>query len=275
VQPMYPGMVNSPVTELAAAIDNAQTTIEVVDGAALPPAPNLATLGTSEDAETVLYTGINGNTLTGVTRGFQGTPKAWAAGTKVARLFTAYDHEAFRANIIDHEAMIEQNTSAAQQAQQTAQQVQQALGEHLNDIKQYMVFAKTVNQSIPSGGYHYPTFEAQQGQNEADFAEIDQTSGRVKFKKAGIYNVTAKIAFATNAIGVREVDLTNFNVVKVNAMSEEETIITVSGVIVVPSIDTLLELSVRQTSGSSLDVLGGSNYENYETVIFIGKVASL
>src|SRR5690606_403245 len=133
MQAMYPGVVNSPKTELASAIDDEQTTIPLLDASVLPAPPNLATLGTGEDAETILDNGVEGNTLTGVTRGFQGTPKAWAAGTKVARLFTAYDHEAFRANIIDHEARIEQNTSAAQQAQQTAQQVQQVLGEHLND----------------------------------------------------------------------------------------------------------------------------------------------
>lgn len=124
--PMYQGVVNSPQTELAAPIDATQDTIPLLDASVLPPAPNLATLGTGEDAETVLYTGINGNTLTGVTRGFQGTARAWAAGTKVARYYTAYDHEAFMRNIEEHETRIGQNTVAVQQ-------VAAALDEHKNE----------------------------------------------------------------------------------------------------------------------------------------------
>ena len=99
MQPMYPGIVNSPVTELADAIDATATTIEVVDGSKLPNAPNIATIGTGEDAETILYEQKTGNILSDVTRGFQGTAKAWPAGTKVSRMFTEYDHAAFRQNI--------------------------------------------------------------------------------------------------------------------------------------------------------------------------------
>lgn len=96
---MYPAMVNSPVTALAAAIDATQTTITVTDATKLPAAPNLAVIGTDEAAETILYTGVTGNSLTGCTRGFQGTAAAWTAGTPVARNFTAYDHDTFRQEI--------------------------------------------------------------------------------------------------------------------------------------------------------------------------------
>jgi len=102
VQTMYPGKVNSPMTELASAIDNVQTTIPLLDASVLPAAPNLATIGTGENAETVLYTGVSGNDLTGVTRGFQGAAKSWGAGVKVARLFTEYDYDALRQNILSH-----------------------------------------------------------------------------------------------------------------------------------------------------------------------------
>src|SRR5690606_29264219 len=103
-QIMYPGKVNSPQTELASAIDDEQTTIPLLDASVLPDPPNLCTIGTGEDAETVLYTGKSGNNLTGVTRGFQGTAKAWVQGTKVARNFTAYDYDALRENLEDHAA---------------------------------------------------------------------------------------------------------------------------------------------------------------------------
>lgn len=99
MQTMYPGIVNSPVTELAADIDDTQTSFDVQDGAALPDAPNLAVIGQGAGAETVLYTAKTGNTLSGVTRGFQGTAASHPLGTKVARNFTEYDYAAILANI--------------------------------------------------------------------------------------------------------------------------------------------------------------------------------
>ena len=106
-QPMYPAMPNSPQTELAAAIDDTQTTITVLDGSVLPDAPNLLVIGGGEDAETILYTGKSGNDLTGVTRGFQGVAKAWGAGIKVARNFTAYDYDALRQNIEELQSVVQ------------------------------------------------------------------------------------------------------------------------------------------------------------------------
>ncbi len=103
---MYPAVVNSPLTELAAAIDAVQTDIAVMDASVLPPAPNLATIGAGDAAETILYTGVDADTLTGVSRGFQGSSKAWSAGAKLARYFTAYDYDAARQNIEDHETRI-------------------------------------------------------------------------------------------------------------------------------------------------------------------------
>lgn len=96
---MYAPMVNSPITELETAIDDTQTTIEVVDGSKLPDAPNLAMIGLGENTETILYTQKDGNVLSGVTRGFQGVAKAWPQGTRVARFFAAYDQMAIQENI--------------------------------------------------------------------------------------------------------------------------------------------------------------------------------
>ncbi|WP_145148471.1 tail fiber protein [Paenibacillus xylanexedens] len=101
LETMYPAAANSRQTELAAAINDTQTSFTVLDGSVLPPAPNLLTLGTDESAETILYTTKTGNEITGVTRGFEGLAKTWVAGTKLARYFTAYDHDTFRDNISD------------------------------------------------------------------------------------------------------------------------------------------------------------------------------
>jgi uncharacterized protein YneR len=96
---MYPAMVNSPQTTLSSDINISQTTIGVANAGVLPDAPNLATIGTGEDAETILYTGKSGNQITGVTRGFQGVAAAWGAGTAIARYFTAYDYDSLRGNV--------------------------------------------------------------------------------------------------------------------------------------------------------------------------------
>lgn len=105
---MYPAVNNSPQTSLSAQIGAADATIPVVNSSFLPSAPNEATIGDDESAEVVLYTGKSGNSLTGCTRGFNGTTaKGWASGTAVQRAFTAYDHDAFKANIEDVDARVQ------------------------------------------------------------------------------------------------------------------------------------------------------------------------
>ncbi|MFL1672205.1 hypothetical protein [Paenibacillus dendritiformis] len=114
LKPMYPAAVNSPGTELAADITATATEITVLSTNGLPPAPNLLTLGSDETAETVRYTKVDGTKLT-VERGFQGVAKSWSAGTRVARYFTAYDHDTFRENIEE----IDAETSGAEHADLT------------------------------------------------------------------------------------------------------------------------------------------------------------
>jgi len=97
---MYYGKINSPATYLTTSIDEVQTEIAVADTSKLPAAPNLVTLGAGGAAETIRYNGILGNTLLNVERGFQGTAKVWALGTKVARNFTAYDYDVIINNIL-------------------------------------------------------------------------------------------------------------------------------------------------------------------------------
>ncbi|MGG1637230.1 hypothetical protein [Paenibacillus sp. NRS-1760] len=106
--PMYPGVANSYQTELSAAINASVTTIPLQSVAVsiLPDAPNIAVIGVDETAETILYTGKTGNSLTGVTRGYNGTTaRSWPTGAKVARMFTAADWDAARQNIDTLNAM--------------------------------------------------------------------------------------------------------------------------------------------------------------------------
>ncbi|GAS82385.1 hypothetical protein [Paenibacillus amylolyticus] len=98
---MYPAIVNSPKTELTAAITQAQTDISVTDTSVLLPGEGIAVIGNGETAETITYTSVEGNTLKGCLRGYQGIAQAWTPGTRVARNFAAADWDAARENIME------------------------------------------------------------------------------------------------------------------------------------------------------------------------------
>ena len=99
---MYPGKNNSPETTLTVDISASATSITVADASVLPDGPNIAVIGSSTDAEVILFTSVTNNTLNGVTRGIGGTTaKVWAEETVVARNFTMYDYETLRGNITD------------------------------------------------------------------------------------------------------------------------------------------------------------------------------
>lgn len=101
---MYAGMTNSPKTSLSSDIAANATTITVADSSVLPAAPNLAVIGTTANAEVIVYSGKNGNNLTGVLRGQGGTTAgSWTAGTSVARNFTIIDYDTICDNIRDLE----------------------------------------------------------------------------------------------------------------------------------------------------------------------------
>ncbi|WP_218966742.1 phage tail protein [Paenibacillus sp. LK1] len=146
IETMYPAAVNSRQTELATDIDDNQTSFTVLDGSALPPAPNLLTLGTDESAETIKYTGKTGNEITGVTRGFEGVARSWMAGTKLARYFTAYDHNTFRGNIEDINEQLE-NIPAPQDASLTDKGIVQLSNKTDGDAEDVAATEKAVNDA--------------------------------------------------------------------------------------------------------------------------------
>ena len=89
---LYPGIAFSPQATLTNNLGAADTIIEVSDASAFPPAPNLATIGTDEEGETILYTAKTETALSGCKRGVEGTARAWTAGELIGRNFTAKDH---------------------------------------------------------------------------------------------------------------------------------------------------------------------------------------
>lgn len=99
-QTMYAGVDNSPQTTLTSEITASAQEIPVLSVAGFPAAPNLATIGTDENAEVIRYNGVSGNSLTGCERGFNGTTaKVWPADTLIYRAFSLYDYEALRGNV--------------------------------------------------------------------------------------------------------------------------------------------------------------------------------
>ena len=99
---LYKGIEGSPITYLAADISAGQTTISIADDTALPDAPNIATIGFGENVETIKYGQKSNGVLQEVVRGVEGIPRAWQAGTEVARFFTAYDHNSIIENFNAH-----------------------------------------------------------------------------------------------------------------------------------------------------------------------------
>ena len=99
---LYKAIAGSPITYLAGDISAGQTTIAVADDSALPDAPNICTIGYGENIETIRYGAKSNGVLQNVTRGLEGTPRAWKAGTEVARFFTAYDYNALIENFNSH-----------------------------------------------------------------------------------------------------------------------------------------------------------------------------
>ena len=104
-QTMYAGVNNSPQTTITAEITASAQEIPVLSVAGFPAAPNLATIGTDENAEVIRYNGVSGNSLTGCERGFNGTTaKVWPADTLIYRAFSLYDYEALRGNVTQLDA---------------------------------------------------------------------------------------------------------------------------------------------------------------------------
>lgn len=99
---MYDAINNSPQTSITSQIAADAQVIPVYSVDVFPPAPNLATIGTGNDAEVIRYNGISGNTLTGCERGFSGTTaKIWETESLIYRGFTKYDYDSFKENITE------------------------------------------------------------------------------------------------------------------------------------------------------------------------------
>lgn len=100
LETMYVGLAFSPQTTLTSAIGASEQVIPVADVSVFPDAPNYATIaGSDGDGETILYTAKTSNSLSGCTRGIEGTAKSWDSGEIISRNWTAKDHNVLIANL--------------------------------------------------------------------------------------------------------------------------------------------------------------------------------
>ena len=76
METMYSGIPFSPQTTLSSTIGAGDTVIPVEDISAFPDAPSYATIGTDADGETILYSAKTSTSLSGCTRGVEGTAPA-------------------------------------------------------------------------------------------------------------------------------------------------------------------------------------------------------
>ena len=117
---LYPGIAFSPQAALADNIGAADTIIRVTDVFVFPDAPNLATIGTDEEGETVLYAAKTADALSGCVRGVEGTARAWSAGETIGRNFTAKDHNDLIAALQDAQGAAQTAAEAKTEAQEAS-----------------------------------------------------------------------------------------------------------------------------------------------------------
>ena len=117
---MYKGIPFSPQVALADGIGAGDTTIPVTDISAFPDAPSLATIGTDEDGETILYTAKTTDSLSGCTRGVEGVAKSWPSGTTIARNFTNKDFDALQKNVQEAKTQADKGVNDAATAKSAA-----------------------------------------------------------------------------------------------------------------------------------------------------------
>ena len=96
---MHEAIPFSPITRLSQNIGATDTIIFVDNVSAFPPGPGLATIGIDEDAETIRYSALTENALSGCMRGIEGTAKDWPLGENIARYFTAKDWNDIKENV--------------------------------------------------------------------------------------------------------------------------------------------------------------------------------
>lgn len=101
LQTMYPA-ANSVIVQTSAEVPASADEIAVTDASVFPTAPNFATIGTDNNAEVILYQGVDigNNKLTGCLRGRSYTvARNWGVGSYIYHSWTASNANAIMGNV--------------------------------------------------------------------------------------------------------------------------------------------------------------------------------
>lgn len=96
---MYDGVVNSPETYLTQNLAADATIIYVADSSVFGELPNIAVIGTDQNAETILIKSKRSDGGLEVQRAIEGPAKRWEKTTAIARNFTNFDYQQIKDNI--------------------------------------------------------------------------------------------------------------------------------------------------------------------------------
>lgn len=96
---MYDGVINSPETYLTQNLAADATIIYVADSSVFGSLPNLAVIGTDQNAETILIKSKRSDGGLEVQRAIEGPAKRWEKTTAIARNFTNFDYQQIKENI--------------------------------------------------------------------------------------------------------------------------------------------------------------------------------
>jgi hypothetical protein len=102
MEDMYIPQEGSPEFTLATSIAKTDTEIEINENVnALPEPPNILTIFSASNYETILYKNIDftGNKIVEVERGIEGEAQGWSSNSNIARLLTSYDIKSLQNNI--------------------------------------------------------------------------------------------------------------------------------------------------------------------------------
>lgn len=109
---MYDGVVNSPETYLTQNLAADATVIYVADSSVFGSLPNLAVIGTDQNAETILIKSKRSDGGLEVQRALEGPAKRWEKTTAIARNFTNYDYNQVKSNIEKLNSSKQENLTA-------------------------------------------------------------------------------------------------------------------------------------------------------------------
>ncbi|MCT6924112.1 hypothetical protein [Metasolibacillus sp.] len=144
-----------------------------------------------------------------------------------------------------------------------------ALTTHLDNTKMFATAKLPANQSSVNNSETYLTLSSVIHNNGADFLEWDSASNKLKITKSGIYEIILNVHFASNENGYRYIQPHSFGFAitqnPVTGATPTRMQALYRGAI---TANTLLELTVQQSSGGALDILSISN-------VIIMKVADL